>query len=192
MKRYQRPAFEQLRTQLDPDLLLGTDIALIGLEPRLFDASPAVHYGPTERRLRAFYAYLQSRARRDNRLDSDCGLLVRTVLLYDMFSPKLGCFIEIDERQHFSTPRLARLRRIGKCHPECRYPSYFWQYVLPTLRAARDLSPPHRDEQRAFLDIAREILPLVYGLGATLRLDEFTLRRSNRQPSQLVTEMLNR
>src|SRR5262249_30245709 len=105
-------------------------------------------------------------------------LMERWKLGYDMYSPRLGRFIEVDEYQHFSQVRLDRLLLNRSAAWSPLYPAYFWENVLPKLIAKpfHDPSPPHRDEQRAYRDEMRERLPILYGLMHTVRLDEFTIK----------------
>lgn len=103
----------------------------------------------------------------------------RWVLSYDIYSPRLHRFLEIDERQHFSEVRLERIQGARSSSREANYPPYFWERVLARLQAnpARDHVPPHRDEQRAYLDLVRELVPPAYGCKPTIRIDEYSLRK---------------
>ncbi|NIV15967.1 MAG: hypothetical protein GWN62_33325 [Aliifodinibius sp.] len=87
-------------------------------------------------------------------------------------------FIEVDEYQHFSHIRLNRLQTIRSTSWRPVYPIHFWENILTRRvnKPYRDLDPPHRDEQRAYLDELRDRLPVLYGLKRTIRIDEFTLK----------------
>lgn len=145
---------------------------------RLFDARPEAHTEAAQE-IREVYEFLTKSARDDGRLPAKTPLLKRWKLRWDIYSPKLRRFIEVDEYQHFSRVRLARLRRIRSALWGPEYPAYFWEEVFPRLinKPFRDMDPPHRDEQRAYLDELRDRLPLLYGFKRTIRVDEFTLKK---------------
>jgi hypothetical protein len=186
--QYQQAVYDQLRALLDPDARHGMSIP-VGSEPKLFDARPAAHPSSTSRALRRLYDSLENAARAGKRLAHDKPLIRRWKLDYDVYSPKLGRFIEVDERQHFSCQRLLRIRQ-GRGKPgRSLYPAYFWESVLDEFPPARDFDPQHRDEQRAYLDEARELLPLAYGFAPTIRLDQYSLKLSGRTAIELIQEI---
>ena len=193
MKRFQSPVFAQVLKHLDLDAVFGGGIKSIGLEPRLFEACPHVHTAPTCRVLDDAYNFLESSARLDGRLLPAAPLIQRWNLSYDIYSPRLSCFIEVDERQHFSLPRLLRLNDRQSFEVHARYPLYFWKnvYSRKLNQPARDLDPPHRDEQRTYLDEVRDRLPVVYGHPRTIRLDEYSLRESGLSVSELIQQALD-
>jgi hypothetical protein len=177
MFRYQQAVYDEVVAHLDSTALHGKAIGFAQLEPKLFDARPESHLPPASSELRSFHDALTRAAHADKRLGVETPLIRSWKLSYDIYSPKLRRFIEVDERQHFSRQRLERIQ-VGRTEPgRSFYPVHFWDHVFARLlaRPARDLDPPHRDEARAYRDEARECLPVLYGLHPTIRLDEFTL-----------------
>lgn len=162
---------------VDAAALGGRDIRSADLDERLFDARPEAHSANIQE-VRSLYDGLTASARADNRLPVGEQLVKRWTLSWDIFCPSLGRFIEVDERQHFSRVRLERIRKTQPENWAPEYPSYFWEHVFDDrLKSpSRDLDPPHRDEQRAYLDEMRDRLPCLYGLGRTVRVDAFTLK----------------
>jgi hypothetical protein len=177
--RWETSVFQEIVKNVDPDARAGKDIGLAGLDNRILDGCPDVHPDTAPRVLREIYDCLAEVARADGRLAATAPLIKNWKLSSDIYSPKLRRFIEVDEYQHFSQPRLERIakNRFSEWGP--LYSTYFWENVFETLKAKafRDRDPPHRDEARAYRDEMRERLPVVYGLGRTIRLDEFTLAK---------------
>jgi len=178
--RWEQHVLGQLVANLDPLAVGGRNIRRAGLDSRIFDARPEAHSGPTASECREAYESLRQSAQADGRLAVGDPLVKAWRLSGDIYSPKLQRFIEVDEAQHFSEARLTRLvaNRFAPWGP--LYPRIFWDDSVPRLlgRPRRDLAPPHRDEARAYRDEMRERLPVVYGLGRTIRLDEFTLKQA--------------
>ena len=176
MRRWQLPFYRRFQAQVDPAALCGhRAIQGVELSAALFDGRPDAHEPPTRGRLRRLHASLQRKARTGGRLGAAEPLVRIWSLSYDIYSPRFRCFIEVDEYQHFSRPRLLRIARNKPAYPE-----HFWRETFPRLvrKPKIDHDPPHRDELRAYLDECREVLPLAYGLRPTLRVDEFSLRAS--------------
>src|SRR2546422_607976 len=143
---------------LDPKAVGGSDIRALPLERLAFDSRPQVHAQAVRLLLQLLYDQLQAEARDDGRLIGTAPLIQRWHLTYDIYSPRLRRFVEVDELQHFSRPRLSRLQgRRREHHP--LYPDYFWEQAFPELLASPRRDPDgkcrHRDEQRAYLDEAR-------------------------------------
>lgn len=95
---------------------------------------------------------------------------VRTGLLApsDFWVPDPGFLVEFDESQHFTLPRKLALA----AYPE-RPPLGFSRERWVTLcerHAARDNDPPFRDEQRAWYDTLRDLVPPLHGMRPTVRL----------------------
>lgn len=182
MRRWENRVLAAIRANLDPKALGGKAINSSGLAPLIFDANPASHTVVGER-LRARHSAMSHSAHSAGRLPPGTPLVSRWTLTYDIYSPKLRRFIEVDERQHFSSVRLAR---IGETRP--LYPAHFWATALHDLvrSPATDRDPPHRDEARAYGDEARELLPVAYGLEPTIRLDEFSLSRADNDLVALI------
>ena len=86
----------------------------------------------------------------------------------DFFVPKPGFVVEVDESQHFTV-----LRRLALSH----YPPDFkvgfsvecW-ISLCDKHNAKDNNPPYRDEQRAWYDTLRDLVPALHGYRPTVRL----------------------
>lgn len=192
MRRWELGVLKAVRARLDASALGGRNIAQAGLNRIVFDANPATHrtqspkdaVGPA---LQTRHDALVSAARTDERLPPGTSLIAKWTLTYDIYSPRLRRFIEVDERQHFSR---VRLERIQQTRP--RYPQHFWHAALgPLLRSPSvDRDPPHRDEARAYRDEARELLPVAYGLNPTIRLDEFSLAQEGVDVISLIEALL--
>ena len=175
--RWEKQVLQRIVAEVDPEAVGGSDIRQAGLEPLIFESRPELHGEPTARACREVYESLRMAAHTDGRLAAAEPLVKNWTLTADIYSPKLRRFIEVDEVQHFSKPRLVRLvaNRLAAWAP--LYAPRFWEVEVPRLlrKPKRDLDPPHRDEARAYLDELRERLPFAYGLSRTIRLDEFTL-----------------
>jgi len=176
--RWENPVFEQILAHFDPNAVRGRAVRSTGLDCRLFDGWPESHPGDVAVAMRTVYELLRGAACAAGRLASEEPLVKRWKLTGDIYSPKLERFIEVDEYQHFSAVRLARILENRAVPWRPLYACHFWDNVLPHLLAKpyHDLDPPHRDEARAYRDEMRERLPVFYGLRRTVRLDEFTLK----------------
>jgi hypothetical protein len=176
--RWEKQALKQVVMNFDPLAIGGCEIRIAGLDSRVFDARPESHAEPTASECRRIYESMSLRAMADGRLTASGSLVRNHNLTFDIYSPKLRRFIEIDEKQHFTEIRLSRLyaNRLATWAP--LYAVGFWQQSYPRLVKSprRDLDPPHRDEARAYRDEMRDRLPVVYGFRRTIRLDEFTLK----------------
>lgn len=87
----------------------------------------------------------------------------------DYYIPGSRLIIEVDERQHFTTPRRAAL----ECYPASA-PLGFDRddWIAECYRvAASDKDPLYRDEQRAYYDSIRDLLAPVHGLRLIVRLN---------------------
>jgi hypothetical protein len=191
--RWEQSVLRDVVENIDSAAVGGKAIRLMRLDMRLFDARPEAH-PLAAREIREVYEVLTKSARDDGRLPVGVPLVKRWTLTADIYSPKLRRFIEVDEFQHFSRARLARLLEIRSAPWGSEYPAHFWENVFPRLmrKPYRDLNPPHRDEQRAYRDELRDRLPLLYGLQRTTRLDEFTLKDKGLQSvARLIVEALD-
>lgn len=186
--RWEQGVLEYVVEHLDSSAVGGKAIRLASLDVRLFDGSPETHSAAASE-IREVYELLTQSARDDGRLTAGVPLVKQWKLTWDIYSPKLGRFIEVDERQHFSRARLDRLLEIRSAPWGPEYPAHFWETVVPRLigKPYRDLDPPHRDEQRAYRDELRDRLPTLYGFRRTIRVDEFTLKD---QGVESVTQLL--
>jgi hypothetical protein len=85
----------------------------------------------------------------------------------DFFVRSLALLVELDESQHFTTPRASALAayprsvRLGFDRDE-------WLTHCRVLHV-RD-SDPHRDETRAWYDTLRDLVPSLHGMAPTVRL----------------------
>lgn len=86
----------------------------------------------------------------------------------DYYVKSLNCLIEIDESQHFTAPRRITLHLYPK-----RFHSGFdikeWIYRCKDLDR-HDNDIPYRDEQRAWFDTIRDLLPPLFGMAPTIRI----------------------
>ena len=98
------------------------------------------------------------------------GAFVRSKVLAgcDYWVPDAGFVVEFDESQHFTRPRKLALSVYPDAHP-LGFPTRRWR-KLCEHHDARDNTPPFRDEQRAWYDTLRDLVPSVRGLQATVRL----------------------
>lgn len=81
---------------------------------------------------------------------------------------KPGFIVEYDESQHFTAPRARVLSLIPATHP-LAFDLSRWTLLAQEMNA-KDNDPPYRDEQRAWYDVLRDVLPIEHGLGPTSRL----------------------
>ncbi len=92
----------------------------------------------------------------------------KTVARCDFWVPTPGFIVEFDESQHFTIPRKLAL----SAYPD-DYPRGFsrdrW-IALCEKHDAKDNDPPYRDEQRAWYDTLRDIIPSLEGLQPTVRM----------------------
>lgn len=86
----------------------------------------------------------------------------------DYWVPDPGFIVEFDERQHFTSPRKLALAMYADRHA-LGFSAERWM-ELCEQHDARDINPPYRDEQRAWYDTLRDLVPLVEGLKPTVRL----------------------
>lgn len=85
----------------------------------------------------------------------------------DYFIPDQNLIVEFDESQHFTKPRGIALNLYpqGK---EYGFSVERWHSLCQKLDQ-RDNDPPHRDEQRAWYDTLRDLVPQLSGHGQTIR-----------------------
>ena len=86
----------------------------------------------------------------------------------DFWVPDPGFIVEFDESQHFTVPRQLALSAYPAEHP-LSFSSERW-IALCEHHDARDNDPPYRDEQRAWYDTLRDLVPSLEGLQPTVRL----------------------
>ena len=79
-----------------------------------------------------------------------------------------GFIVEFDERQHFTSLRKLALGVYADGHP-LGFPARRW-LELCEQHDARDNDPAFRDEQRAWYDTLRDLVPSIKGLQPTVRL----------------------
>lgn len=86
----------------------------------------------------------------------------------DYFIPDQNLIVEFDESQHFTKPRGIALGLYpqGK---EYGFSVERWRALCEKLDV-RDNDPPFRDEQRAWYDTIRDLVPQLWGNGKTIRL----------------------
>ena len=86
----------------------------------------------------------------------------------DFWIPDPGFIVEFDESQHFTIPRKLSLSVCLDDHP-VGFSRTRWIDLCEHHRA-KDNDPPYRDEQRAWYDILRDLVPTIKGFLPTLRL----------------------
>ncbi len=95
---------------------------------------------------------------------------VRTSLLApsDFWVPDPGFLVEFDESQHFTQPRKLALAAYPD-RPPLGFSRARWVSLCERYDA-RDRDPPFRDEQRAWYDTLRDLVPPLHGMRPTVRL----------------------
>ena len=98
------------------------------------------------------------------------GTFVRSQMLAgcDYWVPDPGFIVEFDESQHFTSPRKLALAVYADRHP-LGFAARRW-LELCEQHGARDNDPAFRDEQRAWYDTLRDLVPSIMGLQPTVRL----------------------
>ena len=98
------------------------------------------------------------------------GAFVKTNFLApcDFWVPDPGFIVEFDESQHFTALRKLALSAYPAEHP-LGFSAERW-IALCEHHDARDNDPPFRDEQRAWYDTLRDLVPSLEGLQPTVRL----------------------
>ena len=91
-----------------------------------------------------------------------------TVAPCDFWVPDPGFVVEFDESQHFTNPRKLALSAYPS-DQSVGFSKKRW-IALCEKHKARDNDPPYRDEQRAWYDTLRDIVPSLEGLRPTWRL----------------------
>ena len=86
----------------------------------------------------------------------------------DFWVPDPGFIVEFDESQHFTSPRKRALCAYAGEHP-LGFSAERWT-ALCENHNAKDNDPPFRDEQRAWYDTLRDLVPSLEGLQPTVRL----------------------
>ena len=86
----------------------------------------------------------------------------------DFWVPDPGFIVEFDESQHFTAPRKLALSAYPAEHP-LGFSAERW-IALCEHHDARDNNPSYRDEQRAWYDTLRDLVPSLKGLQPTVRL----------------------
>lgn len=76
--------------------------------------------------------------------------------------------VEYDEEQHFTAARAITLAGVPAGHPVA-FDLVRWRDLAASMNK-HDNDPPFRDEQRAWYDVLRDVLPAEHGLGPTSRL----------------------
>lgn len=76
--------------------------------------------------------------------------------------------LEFDESQHFSRARLITLQLYPKMMP-LGFSFSHWQELCREINA-QDNQPIDRDERRAWYDVLRDLVPIIYGFKPTVRL----------------------
>jgi len=85
----------------------------------------------------------------------------------DYYIKSLNCLVEFDESQHFTAPRNAALSLYPK-KIKLGFNKKEWINKCSALNR-KDNDPKFRDEQRAWYDTLRDLLPGVFGMNPTVR-----------------------
>lgn len=85
-------------------------------------------------------------------------ILSKTCKPFDYYLPESNCFLEFDEPQHFTLARADSLRLYPK-NISLGFDKKKWIGLCDKLHRT-DRDPPHRDEQRAWLDTLRGLGPI--------------------------------
>lgn len=86
----------------------------------------------------------------------------------DYYVPDRGFIVELDESQHFTIPRSLALSAYAELD-HLGFSAERWM-KLCEHHAVRDNDPPFRDEQRAWYDTLRDLVPMISGMEPTARL----------------------
>ena len=86
----------------------------------------------------------------------------------DIFIPKPGFIVELDESQHFTKARYLSLKKYPSSLP-LGFNLHKWINLCKKFDT-KDNDPQYRDEQRAWYDTLRDFLPLIQGFNPTVRL----------------------
>ena len=113
----------------------------------------------------------------------------------DYWVPDPGFIVEFDESQHFTSPRRLALSVYADAHP-LGFSARRW-LDLCERHDARDNDPPFRDEQRAWYDTLRDLVPSIMGLRPTVRLyarDRVwcSLDPNNREDRERFSDLIHR
>ena len=92
----------------------------------------------------------------------------KTLYPCDFWLPDPGFIVEFDESQHFTRPRKLALQVYSEAQP-LGFSAKRWM-ALCARHDKRDNNPPYRDEQRAWYDTLRDLVPSTEGLRPTVRL----------------------
>ena len=92
----------------------------------------------------------------------------KTLAGCDYWVPDPGFIVEFDESQHFTNPRRLALS-VYSDTDSLGFSAKRWM-ELCECHCARDNDPPFRDEQRAWYDTLRDLVPLTKDLQPTVRL----------------------
>lgn len=84
----------------------------------------------------------------------------------DYYVPDPGFIVEFDESQHFTIPRSLTLSAYAELD-HLGFSAERWM-KLCEHHAARDKDPPFRDEQRAWYDTLRDLIPIIRGKEPTV------------------------
>ncbi len=92
----------------------------------------------------------------------------KTIAPCDFWVPDPGFIVEFDESQHFTNPRKLALSMYPDDQP-LGFSRERW-IMLCGQHDAKDNDPPYRDEQRAWYDTLRDLIPSLEGFQPTVRL----------------------
>ena len=100
----------------------------------------------------------------------------------DFWVPIPGFVVEFDESQHFTAPRRSALS-VYTDDLALGFSPTRW-IKLCERHNASDTDPPYRDEQRAWYDTLRGLVPIIHGYSPTVRLYASDLAWCSLDPTQ--------
>lgn len=146
----------------------------------------AIQRESTPDALKPIYDVLYERAVQDGRLAEGQPLGIRRHR-HDYFLPKYSAIVEFDEAQHFT---LARKLALEDYPFPVSFPIEIWIEACTRFKRT-DRDPPHRDEQRAWLDTIRDYAYLQdSGLKTTIRVAEFEMAFCQ-EPRDSIVQLVN-
>ncbi len=86
----------------------------------------------------------------------------------DYYVPQAKLIVEFDEKQHFTRPRLTSLLLYPAAY-RYGFSLAIWTDLCRAIDATDD-KPIDRDERRAWYDVLRDLVPVLYGFKPTVRL----------------------
>ncbi len=173
------------------DVLQAIDAGVVIQAPNDFPSDPSAY--PVY--LSTIHERLIERSMKAGRGPTKEVLAVRK-MPFDFYLPAYNCFVEFDEDQHFTEARAFALSLYPK-DVALGFDRVEWVQFCHELNRV-DMDPPHRDEQRAWLDTIRDLAPVMVGredgkkFAPTIRLSERRERICERRSEDAVKMIRDR